>query len=132
MSSNWEQHEERSDGSRIGNKGQYGELRDGSRTGNQGHRSSLRSLSLRFPHKTKIFNSCFTPRYRPPSVYVRPTSTMALKDGHRHVDREGLVYMPYLHEWAKHSHNLVTMCQNLSQVRPKTISVGDSQVVSID
>mmetsp|Transcript_20282 Transcript_20282/g.40584 ORF Transcript_20282/g.40584 Transcript_20282/m.40584 type:complete len:318 (+) Transcript_20282:365-1318(+) len=53
---------------------------------------------------------------RPPLVYVRPTATMALKEGHRHVDREGLVYMPYLHEWSKHSHNLVTMCQHLSQI----------------
>ncbi|GMI12659.1 hypothetical protein TrLO_g4164 [Triparma laevis f. longispina] len=51
----------------------------------------------------------------PPLVYVRPTASMALKDGHRHVDREGLVYMPYLHKWGSRS-NLTEMCQGLSQI----------------
>ncbi|GMH77205.1 hypothetical protein TrST_g6539 [Triparma strigata] len=51
----------------------------------------------------------------PPLVYVRPTKSMALKEGHRHVDREGLCYMPYLHKWGSRS-TLIEMCQGLSQI----------------
>jgi len=31
-------------------------------------------------------------------VFVKPTSTMQIKPG-RHVDANGRVYLPYLHEW---------------------------------
>ena len=53
---------------------------------------------------------------RPPLTYVRPTPSMALKSGHRHVDREGLVYMPYLAEWRGVTHTLVKMCEHLSGI----------------
>ena len=36
--------------------------------------------------------------YVPPLVFVRPTSTMAIKASH-HVDTNGKVYHPFLHEW---------------------------------
>ena len=36
--------------------------------------------------------------YNPPIVYVVPTNTMRIKQG-RHVDSNGKVYLPYLHEW---------------------------------
>ena len=39
--------------------------------------------------------------YVPPLVFVTPTSTMAIKPS-PHVDTNGKVYLPYLHEW-KHS-----------------------------
>lgn len=36
--------------------------------------------------------------YVPPLVYVRPTSSMAIKPS-QHVDTNGRVYHPYLHQW---------------------------------
>jgi len=36
--------------------------------------------------------------YVPPLVFVRPTSTMAIKAS-QHVDTNGRVYHPFLHEW---------------------------------
>mmetsp|Transcript_7005 Transcript_7005/g.10567 ORF Transcript_7005/g.10567 Transcript_7005/m.10567 type:complete len:432 (+) Transcript_7005:102-1397(+) len=53
---------------------------------------------------------------RPPVVYVRPVSTMMIKEGHRHVAADGMVYMPYLHSWRPHSHNLIDACQNMSSI----------------
>ena len=53
---------------------------------------------------------------RPPIVYVRPTSTMSIKPSHKHVDAEGMVYMPYLHEWNPQTFHLIGLCQNLSAV----------------
>ncbi len=43
---------------------------------------------------------------RSPVVYVRPVSNMAIKENHRHVGMDGRVYMPYLHEWGAHTHDL--------------------------
>eukprot|EP00986_Skeletonema_menzelii_P019680 scaffold28907_cov160-Skeletonema_menzelii.AAC.1 len=42
----------------------------------------------------------------PPIVFVRPVSNMAIKENHRHVGRDGRVYMPYLHEWGAQTHEL--------------------------
>ena len=36
--------------------------------------------------------------YNPPMAYVKPTSTMQIKPG-QHVDSNGKVYLPYLHDW---------------------------------
>jgi len=41
-----------------------------------------------------------------PIVFVRPVSNMAIKENHRHVGRDGRVYMPYLHEWGAQTHEL--------------------------
>ena len=46
---------------------------------------------------------------RPPIIYVRPLSTMVLKENHRHVGKDGMIYMPYLHNWRNYSSNLVDM-----------------------
>lgn len=35
----------------------------------------------------------------PPTMYVKPTATMEVKQRHDHVDRNGLVYLPYLANW---------------------------------
>lgn len=43
---------------------------------------------------------------RPPTVYVRPVSSMAIRENHRHVGLDGQVYLPYLHEWRPTSHDL--------------------------
>eukprot|EP01035_Chromulina_nebulosa_P033404 gene33404-44726_t len=46
--------------------------------------------------------------YEPPKLYVRPTSNMTIKSNHKHVDMEGLVFLPYLHDWKLES-NLVSL-----------------------
>lgn len=44
---------------------------------------------------------------RPPICFVRPTDSMVIKENHRHVGRDGMVYMPYLNQWRNGSHTLV-------------------------
>ena len=46
---------------------------------------------------------------RPPICYVRPEKNMVLKEGHRHVGSDGMIYMPYLHNWRHYSSNLLDM-----------------------
>ena len=41
-----------------------------------------------------------------PKVYVRPAANMVVKPMHANVDADGLVYMPYLHEWNARTSNL--------------------------
>ncbi|XP_055505603.1 tumor susceptibility 101a [Leucoraja erinacea] len=41
--------------------------------------------------------------YNPPICFVKPTSTMMIRTG-KHVDANGKIYLPYLHEW-KHPHS---------------------------
>jgi UEV domain/Vps23 core domain len=53
---------------------------------------------------------------RPPVCFVRLAPNMYLKENHRHVEPDGKVFMPYLHEWNAHSHNLVEMTVALSSV----------------
>lgn len=36
--------------------------------------------------------------YNPPICFVKPTSTMMIKTG-KHIDANGKIYLPYLHEW---------------------------------
>lgn len=43
--------------------------------------------------------------YNPPMVYVKPTNTMQIKQG-KHVDANGKIYLPYLHEWKHVSEHL--------------------------
>lgn len=57
-------------------------------------------------------NSCVS-RVR---LIICHTPGMSLKVGHRHVDQSGLVYLPYLHEWAGMTHNLVELCAHMSSV----------------
>lgn len=53
---------------------------------------------------------------RPPVCFVRLAPNMYLKDNHRHVGMDGKVYLPYLHEWNRHSHNLVELVVAMSSV----------------
>ncbi|XP_076142999.1 G2/M phase-specific E3 ubiquitin-protein ligase-like [Alosa pseudoharengus] len=48
--------------------------------------------------------------YNPPICYVRPTSTMMIKTG-KHVDANGKVYLPYLHEWKHPQSDLFSLIQ---------------------
>ena len=36
--------------------------------------------------------------YNPPICFIKPTSSMTIKIG-KHVDANGKMYLPYLHEW---------------------------------
>lgn len=60
----------------------------------------------------------FPPNYavRPPIVYVRPVASMMIKQGHKHVGSDGMVYMPYLHSWNPRSHNLVDAVTAMSRI----------------
>jgi len=53
---------------------------------------------------------------RPPVCFVRLAPNMYLKDNHRHVGMDGKIYLPYLHEWNRHSHNLVELVVAMSSV----------------
>eukprot|EP01039_Chlorochromonas_danica_P008593 gene8593-9469_t len=53
-----------------------------------------------------------------PKMFVRPTANMTIKANHRHVDMQGCVYLPYLHEW-KTTSNL----QGLAEVASGVFSI---------
>jgi len=52
---------------------------------------------------------------RPPICKVKPTPEMMVKPNHQHVDIEGIVYLPYLHEWDRRS-SVIEMIKKLSDV----------------
>ncbi|KAL9984660.1 hypothetical protein ACROYT_G006981 [Oculina patagonica] len=53
--------------------------------------------------------------YVPPLVFVKPTSTMAIKSS-QHVDTNGKVYHPFLHEWNYPRSDLAALLQILCGV----------------
>jgi ESCRT-I complex subunit TSG101 len=54
---------------------------------------------------------------RPPVAYVRlGAPNMYLKENHAHVGSDGHVYLPYLHEWSPHTHNLIELVVAMSSV----------------
>lgn len=53
---------------------------------------------------------------RPPVCYVRPVSNMVIKENHRHVGRDGTIYMQYLHNWNPNKSSLVEMTSSMSQL----------------
>jgi len=53
---------------------------------------------------------------RPPVCYIRLADNMYLKENHRHVGSDGKVYLPYLHEWRSHTHNLIELVVAMSSV----------------
>lgn len=53
---------------------------------------------------------------RPPVSYVRLAPNMYLKENHPHVGSDGMVYMPYLHEWNARTHSLIEMVVAMSSV----------------
>eukprot|EP00578_Thalassiosira_sp_NH16_P004387 CAMPEP_0181135000 /NCGR_PEP_ID=MMETSP1071-20121207/32388_1 /TAXON_ID=35127 /ORGANISM="Thalassiosira sp., Strain NH16" /LENGTH=424 /DNA_ID=CAMNT_0023221557 /DNA_START=71 /DNA_END=1345 /DNA_ORIENTATION=- len=70
---------------------------------------------------------------RPPTVFVRPVVSMAIKENHRHVGLDGRVYLPYLHEWRPATHELRELAVWMSSlfgseppVYTKPVSNGDS------
>ncbi|KAG0727351.1 Tumor susceptibility 101 protein [Chionoecetes opilio] len=53
--------------------------------------------------------------FSPPMVYVKPTPDMLIKAS-RHVDQNGKVFLPYLHEWNLNSSDLVGLIQIMIMV----------------
>ena len=53
---------------------------------------------------------------RPPIIFVRPVPSMMIKQGHKHVGHDGMVYMPYLHSWKPRTHNLIDAVTAMSQI----------------
>ncbi|XP_078160921.1 protein ELC-like [Carex rostrata] len=52
----------------------------------------------------------------PPLVYLNPTRDMVIKPNHPHVDRSGLVHVPYLRSWIFPSANLVDLVRSVSHL----------------
>uniref|UniRef100_A0A8D2JE76 Tumor susceptibility 101 n=1 Tax=Varanus komodoensis TaxID=61221 RepID=A0A8D2JE76_VARKO len=48
--------------------------------------------------------------FNPPICFVKPTSTMTIKTG-KHVDANGKIYLPYLHEWKHPLSDLIGLIQ---------------------
>jgi len=48
-----------------------------------------------------------------PEIYIRPTANMMIKNNHKNVDMQGLVYLPYLHTWSNSS-NLAQLIHTAS------------------
>ncbi|MES1915517.1 MAG: hypothetical protein MHM6MM_007446 [Cercozoa sp. M6MM] len=68
----------------------------------------------------------FPPRfpYAPPMCYVVPTANMSIKARHRHVDTQGLIFLPYLSNWNARSSliELVTMISSVFSADPPVYS----------
>lgn len=90
---------------------------------NDGNRKELLHLDGTIPvtYKGSIYNIpiCVwimdTHPYKPPMVFVKPTSTMQIKTG-RHVDSNGKVDLPYLHDWRFPQSDLLGLIQILVMV----------------
>jgi len=54
--------------------------------------------------------------YRPPMVYVTPTSGMSISPNHPNVNPSGVVSLPYLQTWNPATHNLLPLVQAMVQV----------------
>ncbi|KAG5839035.1 hypothetical protein ANANG_G00200650 [Anguilla anguilla] len=48
--------------------------------------------------------------YNPPICFVKPTSAMMIKSG-KHIDANGKMYLPYLHEWKHPQSDLYGLIQ---------------------
>ncbi|KAA0724222.1 Tumor susceptibility gene 101 protein ESCRT-I complex subunit TSG101 [Triplophysa tibetana] len=48
--------------------------------------------------------------YNPPICFVKPTSTMMIKTG-KHIDANGKIYLPYMHEWKPPQSDLYGLIQ---------------------
>ncbi|XP_033113515.1 tumor susceptibility gene 101 protein-like [Anneissia japonica] len=53
--------------------------------------------------------------YNPPMCFVRPTKDMLIKPS-KHVDANGRIYLPYLHEWKYPNSDLIGLIQVMSVV----------------
>lgn len=85
---------------------------------NDGSSRELASLvgTIPVPYKGNTYNIpvCLwildTYPFNPPICFVKPTSTMTIKTG-KHVDANGKIYLPYLHEWKHPQSDLLGLIQ---------------------
>ncbi|XP_012911339.1 tumor susceptibility gene 101 protein isoform X4 [Mustela nigripes] len=85
---------------------------------NDGSSRELMNLTgtIPVPYKGNTYNIpiCLwlldTYPYNPPICFVKPTSSMTIKTG-KHVDANGKIYLPYLHEWKHPQSDLLGLIQ---------------------
>ncbi|XP_056604647.1 tumor susceptibility gene 101 protein [Triplophysa dalaica] len=85
---------------------------------NDGSNKELLSLTGTVPvsYRGNVYNIpvCLwlldTYPYNPPICFVKPTSAMMIKTG-KHVDANGKIYLPYLHEWKAPQSDLLGLIQ---------------------
>uniref|UniRef100_A0A8C3B2D1 Tumor susceptibility 101a n=1 Tax=Cyclopterus lumpus TaxID=8103 RepID=A0A8C3B2D1_CYCLU len=85
---------------------------------NDGSTRDLMSLTGTVPvsYRGNIYNIpvCLwlldTYPYNPPICFVKPTSAMMIKTG-KHIDANGKIYLPYLHEWKHPQSDLYGLIQ---------------------
>ncbi|XP_019407292.1 PREDICTED: tumor susceptibility gene 101 protein isoform X1 [Crocodylus porosus] len=85
---------------------------------NDGSSRELMSLSgtIPVPYRGNTYNIpiCLwlldTYPFNPPICFVKPTSSMTIKTG-KHVDANGKIYLPYLHEWKHPQSDLLELIQ---------------------
>jgi len=53
---------------------------------------------------------------RPPMCYVVPTETMDIKASHKHMNKQGFIFHPYLSTWSMYQSNLIALSTNLQSV----------------
>lgn len=53
--------------------------------------------------------------YNPPICFVKPTNSMMIKTG-KHVDANGKIYLPYLHDWKHPQSDLLSLIQVMIMV----------------
>ncbi|NXU66003.1 TS101 protein, partial [Horornis vulcanius] len=85
---------------------------------NDGSSRELMSLTgtIPVPYRGNTYNIpiCLwlldTYPFNPPICFVKPTSSMTIKTG-KHVDANGKIYLPYLHEWKYPQSDLLELIQ---------------------
>ncbi|XP_030622032.1 tumor susceptibility gene 101 protein [Chanos chanos] len=90
---------------------------------NDGSTRELMSLTgtIPVPYKGNVYNIPIcawlldTYPYNPPICFVKPTNTMMIKTG-KHVDANGKIYLPYLHEWKHPQSDLLGLIQVMVMV----------------
>lgn len=65
---------------------------------------------------------------RPPMCYIVPTESMDLKPSHRHMNKQGFIFHPYLANWSMYSSSLIVLSTNLQSVFGKDPPVFAKQV----
>ncbi|XP_074921213.1 tumor susceptibility gene 101 protein isoform X5 [Chelonoidis abingdonii] len=106
-----------------GGRGGHGAVRDSAEEDarqvfNDGSSRDLMSLTgtIPVPYRGNTYNIpiCLwlldTYPFNPPICFVKPTSSMTIKTG-KHVDANGKIYLPYLHEWKHPQSDLIGLIQ---------------------
>jgi len=67
---------------------------------------------------------------RPPMCYVVPTEKMDIKPSHKHMNKQGFIFHPYLSNWNNYRSSLIVLQTNLQSVFGKDPPVFAKQNVS--